>query len=1070
MPEGTPYSSFALPYPIRVDCFTCTDHLPAPYNIPALHLLTHTHTDHILGLSSKSFAARVVCSLDAKEMLLRHEIYLERTKKDAGEAGTRTFAHLKVDSGALRRDLLHTVPLNTPTEFELSSTETVTITLIDANHCPGAVMFLIEGPRGTVLHTGDLRAEPWFLTSLTRNPFLQPYIPDGEEDLRVVIARGDRQGSLTKTLNAIYLDTACLLRGSMVPTKDNAVKGLVELIALFDTDTYFFVNAWTWGYEDVLKGIARAFQCKLVPLERHSPLPELLNLVSLFRPHRVVPNSLVPVLGGLDWTAMRAMFKECLAARATTPPLGPIPNELDSSGVTHPSVLDLASLDLADTDTAMKNLIGDSAELEAQKWADDGGLRGRLDVLRGWLGPRERGVVDRVIGHLPRSRSEHGGSALLLARNNSVQNTTKGVRKTPIQARRYVEDSDDSSNDDGSDGHARTAHMFFAGDFDAPVSLKSWGSSSPSQRVCGEMQIVSAESLDPVQEQSILTANAETDIHSPASESSVQVPVSEQTTNTTPIPAIPFSVHYSLPTPVSSPILRPLVAQGKGKEREIQINSEATEFLLRPSSPPAIRSSSPIPVPRITIHSHIHPTPPAVIALDEVGEDSKPSSPALSMMSMSACTSPFASFEDIDMAMAKVLSLSEPPDDNSKRYETKVSPIFFSQRSAEAPSSQHHQPFKSPSNQEFSHSFSASQNQSQSQQTNGHRRKRRRLEGDTTIAESENGGVVHAPSIVSALGRKKTEKFVIDSPGSGIVACPRYRSRAPSPDPFLDVGHAADESVSPSREHQQRRPAVRSGSLAPNRSAPLLISPRRIPDANAQSRSYGLRAISSASALIILNSPRALAPAPTIPLLLDTTPTSSYALSSKISRQISPLVSDSASSSSFASSSSILRTSTPPVAISGKSSLSRSEERRKRREIAEKLCLARPDLVDPLYAARRAERLRAKSKRSVSIVQNTSAVGSTSSLNISMDTHGSSPTIHRRELRSAPTSCVPPVTAKLPRALLDEDTVDVRQTMDWERSQRLGRGVASALAAGRKASDVLPRLMCTSARRRRLAS
>jgi hypothetical protein len=106
MPQGTPYSSFALPYPIRVDCFTCTDHLPAPYNTPPLHLLTHTHADHILGLSSKSFAARVVCSPDAKEMLLRHEIYLERSKKDAGEAGTRTFAHLKVEAGALKRDLL----------------------------------------------------------------------------------------------------------------------------------------------------------------------------------------------------------------------------------------------------------------------------------------------------------------------------------------------------------------------------------------------------------------------------------------------------------------------------------------------------------------------------------------------------------------------------------------------------------------------------------------------------------------------------------------------------------------------------------------------------------------------------------------------------------------------------------------------------------------------------------------------------------------------------------------------------------------------------------------------------
>lgn len=45
--------------------------------------------------------------------------------------------------------------------------------------------------------------------------------------------------------------------------QENAVKGLVELIALFDKDTYFFVNSWTWGYEDVLKGIARAFQCQV---------------------------------------------------------------------------------------------------------------------------------------------------------------------------------------------------------------------------------------------------------------------------------------------------------------------------------------------------------------------------------------------------------------------------------------------------------------------------------------------------------------------------------------------------------------------------------------------------------------------------------------------------------------------------------------------------------------------------------------------------------------------------------------------------------------------------------------
>ncbi|OAX41401.1 hypothetical protein K503DRAFT_798001 [Rhizopogon vinicolor AM-OR11-026] len=291
-------------------------------------------------------------------------------------------------------------------------------------------------------------------------------------------------------------------------------------------------------------------------------------------------------------------------------------------------------------------------------------------------------------------------------------------------------------------------------------------------------------------------------------------------------------------------------------------------------------------------------------------------------MSMSTCTSPFASFEDIDMAEAKVLSLSEPRDDNSlKQYRTKISPIHM---------------------------------------------------------------------------------------------CPElYVQQGP------EVSLVVQESVSPS---------------------PLITS----------------------------NSPRALAPAPTIPLLLGITPTRSFSSSSKISQLINPPVSGNASSSGFAPPS-ILRTSTPPVVISGKSSLSRSEERRKRREIVGGLCLARPDLVDSLYAARRPDE-RGGYGLKVSGRYPLCKTRVRRHLSISLDTHSPSPTIHHRELRSAPTFCVPPVTAKRPHALLDEDTEDVRQTMDWERSQRLVRGVASALSLGWKASDVLPRLMCVSARGRHPAS
>lgn len=95
MPTGTPYNAFILPYPIRVDDFADSAGLTT---IPALHLLTHTHSDHVNGLSAKSFSSTVICSRDAKEMLLRHEVYAERalTEQEVRAEKVRTFQHLKV--------------------------------------------------------------------------------------------------------------------------------------------------------------------------------------------------------------------------------------------------------------------------------------------------------------------------------------------------------------------------------------------------------------------------------------------------------------------------------------------------------------------------------------------------------------------------------------------------------------------------------------------------------------------------------------------------------------------------------------------------------------------------------------------------------------------------------------------------------------------------------------------------------------------------------------------------------------------------------------------------------------
>ena len=44
-----------------------------------------------------------------------------------------------------------------------SKKEGISVVLMDACHCPGAVMFLFKGKMGTVLHTGDFRFHPKML-------------------------------------------------------------------------------------------------------------------------------------------------------------------------------------------------------------------------------------------------------------------------------------------------------------------------------------------------------------------------------------------------------------------------------------------------------------------------------------------------------------------------------------------------------------------------------------------------------------------------------------------------------------------------------------------------------------------------------------------------------------------------------------------------------------------------------------------------------------------------------------------------------------------------------------------
>ena len=74
---------------------------PAPH--AQIFLLTHVHSDHLLGLTD-SFTGHIICTIDTKAMLLRLEAEAERKNLVDGvrERGKRKYGGLKakiVDQG-----------------------------------------------------------------------------------------------------------------------------------------------------------------------------------------------------------------------------------------------------------------------------------------------------------------------------------------------------------------------------------------------------------------------------------------------------------------------------------------------------------------------------------------------------------------------------------------------------------------------------------------------------------------------------------------------------------------------------------------------------------------------------------------------------------------------------------------------------------------------------------------------------------------------------------------------------------------------------------------------------------
>ncbi|KAK3401585.1 hypothetical protein B0T20DRAFT_118021 [Sordaria brevicollis] len=218
---------------IRVDFFR--NHLNR--RPPLACFLSHVHTDHLAGLDTLR-SPFVYCSAATREILLRLETVSRRINYAQGilEARILSYKHLK--------NLLKPLPLDTPVELELEPGNHIQVTLLDANHCPGAVMFLFEGHGKAALYTGDIRSEPWHVNAVTRSPSMVQY------------AYG------LKTLDTIYLDTS-FTEDIKFPTKAQGISELLEKVSKYPPNTIFHFQAWTYGYEDVWVALSKALGSKV---------------------------------------------------------------------------------------------------------------------------------------------------------------------------------------------------------------------------------------------------------------------------------------------------------------------------------------------------------------------------------------------------------------------------------------------------------------------------------------------------------------------------------------------------------------------------------------------------------------------------------------------------------------------------------------------------------------------------------------------------------------------------------------------------------------------------------------
>lgn len=118
--------------------------------------------------------------------------------------------------------------------------EPVCVTLLDANHCPGAAMFLFEGDFGTVLYTGDFRASPALSAALSA-------------------ALTDESGT-RRQVDYLYFDDTFCDPERPFPSQSEAFATFLHVVERYAGSHRVVIGTDNLGKEELLVGVAE--RCK----------------------------------------------------------------------------------------------------------------------------------------------------------------------------------------------------------------------------------------------------------------------------------------------------------------------------------------------------------------------------------------------------------------------------------------------------------------------------------------------------------------------------------------------------------------------------------------------------------------------------------------------------------------------------------------------------------------------------------------------------------------------------------------------------------------------------------------